>query len=61
MPSKDLRVTLDLWMWESPTTLIPSNEQITEVISVIQCRHDVDQCTDILSDCIRYIEGDISN
>ena len=58
MHPKDLEITLELWMWESPTMLIPNNEQIAEVITVIQSRHDVDRCNDVLNNCFRYIGVD---
>ena len=35
-----LDVALDLWMYESPSELIPSNEQILEVIYELERRPD---------------------
>ncbi len=36
----DLSDVLDLWMWESPTELIPTYEQIREVRGVLKTRPD---------------------
>lgn len=38
----DIAFLLDLWMWESPTELIPSDDQIREVRSVVSSRLDAD-------------------
>ena len=56
MSVDDLRITLDLWLWESPTTLIPSDDQILEVISVLRTRTDVDDCGVVLDMCYRYVK-----
>lgn len=48
---------LDFWMWESPTLLIPSDDQIKEVISVIEERPDSDACEKALNACYRYVGG----
>ena len=40
MSLNDLDVALDLWMYESPAELIPSNEQIREVIYELHRRPD---------------------
>jgi hypothetical protein len=59
LPADALFPVLIDWMWESPTELIPSNEQITELRAVLLARSDagdpdilrlVDLCDDYLKE-----------
>jgi len=57
MSPNDLDVALDLWMYESPAELIPSNEQIREVIYELHRRTDhlnPEVCA-IIKRCAAYI------
>ena len=49
---------LDQWLHESPTLLIPTHEQIKDVISVLQQRPDAIERSvqKIVLECRRYIE-----
>lgn len=58
LPAESLYEVLIDWMWESPSELIPSNEQIAEVKSILLAREDakssvvlklVKECDDYLS------------
>lgn len=55
MPVDRLYVVLDLWLYESPATLIPSDTQIAEVLDVILLREDVDKCEKVIRKCKQYI------
>jgi hypothetical protein len=57
LPIDDLAVILDLWMWESPTELIPTNEQIAEVRAIIAARADahLTAAAALIAECDRYL------
>lgn len=57
MPIDELSILLDLWMWESPSELIPSRAQIAEVRRVVAERPDAStpEGLALLTDCDRYI------
>lgn len=57
MSLNDLDVALDLWMYESPAELIPSNEQIHEVIYEMHRRldHLDPKVLAIIKSCEAYI------
>lgn len=57
MTPNELSLILDLWLYESPTLLIPSNDQIQEVIEVIQGRNDIDECSQAINLCLQYVRG----
>lgn len=57
LPVKNLTFIIDEWLWESPATLIPNNEQIREVIQVLERRTDLNDCADLLKACHEYIGG----
>lgn len=40
LPADDLMFILDTWMWESPTELIPTADQIRQVREVLERRPD---------------------
>lgn len=58
LPMEDLRPLLIDWMWESPTELIPSNEQITNVIAMLRERPDAndDEVLALISTCEVYLQ-----
>lgn len=55
----DLAMILDCWMWESPTELIPSHDQIRDVRSVLVARPDAEtrQVQAMIEECDRYLDG----
>lgn len=55
LPVKELSFIVDEWLWESPTPLIPNNEQIREVILVLEIRTDQKDCADLLKACYEYV------
>lgn len=55
LPEKELGFIIDEWLWESPATLIPNNEQIREVIQVLESREDLNDCSDLMKACVEYI------
>lgn len=52
---KTLRPILIDWMWESPSMLIPSNDQINEVRDILVSRNDSKSCAQLIADCDEYI------
>lgn len=52
-----LNSILDEWMWESPTLLIPTKDQIKRVMSVLEQRPDVaaDEVQELLLMCRRFV------
>jgi hypothetical protein len=58
LPPEDLDLILDFWMWESPTELIPSREQIAAVRSVLLSRPDAEmpEVRAIVAACDDYLE-----
>lgn len=55
MPPEQLRPLLVDWMWESPTELIPTDEQMRQVQRELESRSDVSQLLDVIEECRRYI------
>jgi hypothetical protein len=57
LPIDDLAFILDLWMYEGPTELIPSYQQIREVRSVLESRADADtaEARAVIAECDRYL------
>jgi len=47
--------TLMDWMWESPSEIIPNNEQIAEVLAVLEARPDAEDLSRIIAECREYI------
>lgn len=45
------------WMWESPTELIPNNEQIGQVREILLARPDANdpEIVSLISECEEYI------
>jgi hypothetical protein len=57
MPVEALRSILTEWMWESPSELIPTNEQISEVITILEARQDAVDVAGLVEECLKYIES----
>lgn len=60
MAPKTLRPLLIEWLWESPSELIPTNEQIGQVKSILEGRPDAYSDADLgelIDECRSYIEG----
>jgi hypothetical protein len=57
LPIDDIAVILDLWMYEGPTELIPSYEQIREVRAVLESRADAytPEVRAAIADCDEYL------
>jgi hypothetical protein len=49
-----LRPCLIDWMWESPTELIPSREQIAEVQAILEARPDAEDFVQLILVCRGY-------
>ena len=59
LPITDLEDILIAWMWESPSELIPSRDQIREIKKLLEARPDAsdDEIVSIIKECQEYIEG----
>ncbi len=57
LPAAELGDILDLWMWESPSELIPSRDQIAQVREVLRARPDAanPEILDIIGWCDEYV------
>lgn len=55
LPRAHLRPLLLDWMWESPTELIPTDEQIGQVKIELEARADASDFLDLIDECRRYI------
>ncbi|MCL2658816.1 MAG: hypothetical protein FWD62_15680 [Betaproteobacteria bacterium] len=56
MAPETLRPLLIEWLWESPTELIPTNEQIHQVKAELEARPDATALAPLIEECRRYIE-----
>ena len=58
MPALALSTVIDLWFWESPTELIPTQHQITEVRSVLLARSDAltPEIMQIVAECDHFLK-----
>ncbi|WP_236585391.1 hypothetical protein [Dyella sp. EPa41] len=58
LPVEDLRVILIDWMWECPSELIPNNDQISAVRSILAKRSDASdpRVVQLISECDSYLE-----
>lgn len=54
-PADRLYSILMDWMWESPSEIIPNNEQIAEVLAVLEARPDAEDLSKIIAECREYI------
>lgn len=57
LPISKLADVLDMWMWESPTELIPTAEQIAEVRAILAARGDANlpDMVSLIAECDRYL------
>lgn len=53
-PVKKLTAALINWMRESPSELIPSNDQIAAVVEVLESRYDADDMRELIATCREY-------
>ena len=58
LPARDLRLILIDWMWESPSELIPNNEQISAVRSILIARTDAGEevVQRLIAECDAYLK-----
>lgn len=57
MAPEALRPLLIEWLWESPTELIPTDEQISQVKAILEARPDADALAGLIEECRQYSEG----
>ena len=57
MAPETLRPLLIDWLWESPSELIPTDEQISQVKAILEARPDADALVGLIEECRQYIEG----
>lgn len=59
LPVEVLRPVLIDWMWESPSELIPSNEQIRGVIAILRARPDAKHpdVRELIQSCEDYLRA----
>lgn len=59
LPANQLRQALIDWMWESPSELIPSNEQISAVRSILIARPEATEAgiQQLIVACDGYLEN----
>lgn len=57
MSSAMLRPLLVEWLWESPTELIPTDEQIRQVLVELEARPDAVELVGLIEECRAYIQG----
>jgi hypothetical protein len=55
-PAETLTSILMDWMWESPSELIPSNEQIAEVLAILEARPDASELSEPIAECRDYLQ-----
>ncbi len=54
-PAHRLLNTLEDWLYESPSELIPSDAQIGQVLAVLQARHDADDLSASIELCYQFL------
>lgn len=57
MASETLRPILIDWLHESPSVLIPSMAQISQVKAILEARPDAAALAGLIEECRAYIEG----
>lgn len=57
MAPETLRPLLIEWMWESPTELIPTDGQISQVKAELEARPDAVALAGLIEECRQFIEG----
>lgn len=58
MPPAELRTILIDWMWESPSELIPNDQQIADVRSILVSRPDAESPVihQLIAECEAYLK-----
>ena len=56
MAPETLRPVLIEWLWESPTELIPTDEQISQVKAILEARPDAAELAGLIEECRAYVE-----
>lgn len=56
MAPDELYEIFDEWLWESPTELIPRNDQIEAALKILEARADRRAVGHIIAECRRYLE-----
>lgn len=54
-PAKKLTSVLIDWMWESPSELILSRDQIAAVVEVLESRDDADDMRELIAACREFL------
>ena len=59
LPIAKLADIIDIWMWEGPTELIPTAEQIAAVRRILAARVDahLPEVVALIAECDRYVGG----
>lgn len=55
MPSETLGPILEMWLYEGPAELIPSEKQIRSVLEILLRRPDRAAVRDLIAECHRYL------
>lgn len=58
MAPETLRPLLIEWLWESPSELIPTDEQISQVKAELEARPDADALAGLIEECRAFIEDE---
>lgn len=56
MPPETLRPILMDWLHESPSELLPSTAQISQVKTILEARPDVAELAGLIEECRAYVE-----
>lgn len=57
MSPEELRPLLVDWLWESPSQLIPTSEQVSQVKALLETRPDAAMLVALIEECRLYIES----
>lgn len=57
MAPEKLRHLLIEWLWESPSELIPTNDQISQVKAILEGRPDSAALAGLIEECRQFIKG----
>ena len=56
-PPEQLHDVLTDWLWESPSELIPTDQQVAEVLAILEARPDASELAQTIAACKEYMEG----
>jgi len=59
MVPETLRPILIDWLHESPSELIPSVVQISQVKTILEARSDATELAELIEECRQYIEDEV--